>query len=108
MNDAQERHESNVPNHEPADNRIEQGIRSFTDRVSDLFRQGNRRRFQLKNSQGKALFSLPLTVAVLIGLLLLWRAPLLVLIAVVVALVLKTQFVLTRERDGELAEPHGE
>jgi hypothetical protein len=113
MSDQNSNHEhdtasSNVPGHEPAENRIDQGIRSFTDRIADLFRQGNRRRFQLNNAQGNKIFSLPLTITVLIGLFLLWRLPFLVVIAVVVALVMKMQFVLTRSHDVEIVEPNGE
>jgi hypothetical protein len=100
--------ESNVPGHEPSENRIDQGIRSFTDRIADLFRQGNRRHFQLNNAQGNKIFSLPLTVTVLIGLFLLWRLPFLVVLAVVVALVMKMQFVLTRPHDVEIVEPDNE
>lgn len=99
---------SNVPNHEPGDNRIDSGIRSFTDRIADLWRQGNRRRFQLNHADGRKLFSLPLTVAILIGLFLLWRVPFLLVIAVVVGLVMKMQFVVTRDHDVEIVEPTNE
>ena len=99
---------SNVPNHEPGENRIDQGIRSFTDRIADLWRQGNRRRFQVNRPDGSELFGLPLTVTVLIGLFLLWRVPFLLVIAVVVGLVMKMQFVVTRPQDGEIVEPSNE
>ncbi len=83
----------------------ETAIKRIFDRIGDLIRQGNRRRLELRNPQGGAIFSLPLTIAVLIGVFLLWRVPLLLVIAVVVALVLKAQFVFTRDPDVEIIDP---
>lgn len=111
MNETGQTTDNNAPddgvneNRQATDNKIENGIRDFTDRIGELFRQGNRRRFELHNSEGKALFSLPLTIAVLIGLFLLWRLPVLLIIAAVAALFLKAKFVLTREHVTEIVEP---
>lgn len=105
MNEGNDTRRSNVPNHEVHDNKIEQAIRDVTERIVELFRRGNRRRFELKSSQGRTIFGLPLILAAIIALFLLWRVPLLLVIAVVVALVVKAQFVLTRESDGEIVDP---
>jgi hypothetical protein len=90
------------------ENRIDKTIHDFTERVSELFREGNQRRFEVRNPQGQKLFGLPLVFAVLIGLFLLWRVPVLLIVAVVVALVLKFQFVITGESKSEMGEPNGE
>ena len=114
MNDSGQATDNNVPdngvneNRHASDNKIENGIRDFTDRIGELFRQGNRRRFELHDAEGKAIFSLPLTIAVLIGLFLLWRLPVLLIIAAVAALFLKAKFVLTREHGTEIVEPNDE
>ena len=65
-----------------------------------------RRLFLIKDREGKTLFSTPLLLAALVGLLLLvWAAPLLV-IAVVGALLFKYEFVIVKEVKKTPQEPH--
>jgi hypothetical protein len=51
----------------------------------------------LRSRNGKIVFRLPLTIAIIIGLLLLWSAAPLLLIAFIIALALRVQFIITRE-----------
>lgn len=91
------------------DNKIDSAIHDFTERISELFRQGNRRRLEVKNPEGRTLFGLPLLIAAVIGLFLLWRVPVLLIVAVVVALVMKFQFVIVEESEANpTVEPDGE
>ncbi len=65
--------------------------------LSRLWREGNRRQFVLRGSDSRTLLRVPLTLAVLFALLLLWKAAPLLIVAIVVAFVLKVEFVVTKE-----------
>ena len=68
---------------------------------SRLTAAGNKRQFIIRNKHDQTVLHLPLTIAVVIGLFLLWQALPLVMITFIVALVLKMQFVITVEGPAE-------
>ena len=72
-------------------------LRSSLSGVSRLWREGNRRQFVLRGSDSRTFLRVPLTLAVLFALFLLWKAAPLLIVAIVVAFVLKVQFVITKE-----------
>lgn len=72
-------------------------VGEFTAALGRLIERGNSRQFILRTADGRTLLRLPATLAVFFGLLLLWKAAPLLLIAVVVALVLKVQFIIASD-----------
>jgi len=66
-----------------------------------LVREGNRRQLALRNRNGIVLVRLPLTVAALIGLFLLWKLwPLLLLLVIVLFALRGSVVILRREASG--------
>ncbi|UCH24516.1 MAG: DUF4342 domain-containing protein [Trueperaceae bacterium] len=96
---------SNQNSHEEAKTETPQGswndlgssLNALFAKLGQLIKEGNRRQFMLRSRNGKVVFRLPLTIAVIIGLLLLWSAAPLLLIAFIIALALRVQFIVTRE-----------
>lgn len=72
-------------------------LSTVLERLGALLSEGNHRQLIVRNEGNRTLLRLPLTVAVLLGLFLLWKATTLVVIAFIVALVLKVQFVVTHD-----------
>ena len=65
--------------------------------LNRLWREGKRRQLVLRGSDSRTLLRVPLTLAVLFALFLLWKAAPLLIVAIVVAFVLKVEFVVTKE-----------
>ena len=70
---------------------------SIRAQLATLIRRGNRRQLVLRNAEGAMLLRLPLTLAVVVGLLLLWQAAPLLLGAFILALLFRVQFLITSE-----------
>jgi|GEM_PF-6860522 len=68
---------------------------------SRLLREGNRRQLLLRNASGRTVLRLPLTATALIALFLLWRVPILLILAVLIALALRVQMAIYREENVE-------
>lgn len=58
-----------------------------------LWHEGNRRQLALRNRSGATLFRLPLMLALLIGLFLLWKAAPLLILGVILVFALRASFV---------------
>ena len=65
--------------------------------LNRLWREGNRRQFVLRGRDSRTFLRVPLTLAVLLALFLLWKAAPLLIVAIIIAFVLKVQFVITKE-----------
>lgn len=78
---------------------LKQGIQGLFVQVGSLFKAGNQRQFILRSAKDRNVFRLPLSFAVLILFFLLWQAAPLVIIAFIVALVTKMQFVIVKNND---------
>ncbi len=74
-------------------NSLEAALRAAVRGVGRLLREGNRRQLLLRDRDGRTLFRLPLTIAALIGLFLLWKAAPLLILAVIVVFALRASFV---------------
>ncbi|HEX7021895.1 MAG TPA: DUF4342 domain-containing protein [Trueperaceae bacterium] len=89
-------------NHQPEGQGPKGGFQEFLNQlvrgVRQLIAEGNRRHLVVRSQRGSTVLRLPLTAAVLIVLVVAWLQllPILV-IAVVVALVMRMQFSLTKE-----------
>ena len=66
-----------------------------------LIREGNRRQLALRNRKGDVMVRLPLTVAALIGLFLLWKLWPLLLLLVIVLFALRGSLVILRRETSE-------
>jgi len=75
-------------------NSLWNSLRCGRSRLATLIRAGNRRQLVLRNAEGVTLLRLPLTLAVIVGLFLLWQAAPLLLVAFILALALRVQFLI--------------
>lgn len=81
-------------------------IQSVTNALKNLWHKGNTRQLLLKNKHGNIIMRLPLSVAVLLTvLLILSRLAAPALIVFIILMVMKYQFVLSREHDVEIIDP---
>lgn len=64
--------------------------------LSHLWREGSKRQLAMRSRSGRTVFRLPLTVAALIALFLLWKAAPLLLLGIIVVLALRGSFVVLR------------
>ncbi len=78
-----------------------EGVQAAARAVVTLVREGNRRQLALRKQGGDPLVRLPLTVAVLVGLVLLWWSWPLLVLALVLILALRGSVVILRR------EPRG-
>lgn len=78
-------------------NNLRRGLSLPRAQLAALIRRGNRRQLVLRNAEGAMLLRLPLTLAVVVGLLLLWQAAPLLLVAFLLALAFRVQFLITSE-----------
>lgn len=95
MNEAQPPH----TDQQGLGNNLKSTAREVWRQAKRLFQRANQRQLLLKNREGKTLVSLPLSFALILGFLLLWRASLLLIALIALALILRMQFVVTK--DGE-------
>ncbi|MDQ3457930.1 MAG: DUF4342 domain-containing protein [Deinococcota bacterium] len=72
-------------------------LRELARALSRLVERGNDRQLILRSADDRTLLRIPVTLAVLLGLVLLWQATPFVIVAVVVALALKVQFIVATE-----------
>lgn len=70
--------------------------RTFWRALARLVREGNRRQLAFRNRRGETVFRLPLTVAVLIAIFLIWEALPLLILLLVVAFALRGSLVVLR------------
>jgi hypothetical protein len=77
--------------------RSQSGYKRLLDTLEAFFSKlttaGNKRQFIIRNKHDQTVLRLPLTVAAIIGLFLIWQALPLVVVTFIVALFLKMQFV---------------
>lgn len=66
--------------------------------LNTLIARGNARQLIVRSADDRTLLRLPVTIAVLLGALLLWQAAPLVIVAVIVALALKVQFIVASDK----------
>jgi hypothetical protein len=78
-------------------NVLRRSPRQLREQLAKWIRTGNRRQLVLRNAEGATLLRLPLMLAVVVGLLLLWQAAPLLLVAFIVALALRVQFLIAGE-----------
>lgn len=80
-------------------------LRELTQGFSKLIDKGNKRQLILRSADNRTFLRTPLTLAVILGLVLLWRAAPLLIVAVIVALFVKVQFIIATDLAGETAPP---
>jgi len=85
-------------------NVLRRGQHQLREQLAKGIRAGYRRQLVLRNAAGATLLRLPLTLAVVVGLLLLWQAAPLLLVAFIVALAFRVQFLIAGEVDGKTAD----
>jgi len=78
-------------------NVLRHGLRQLREQLAKGIRAGYRRQLVLRNAEGATLLRLPVTLAILLGLLLLWQAAPLLLVAFIVALAFRVQFLIAGE-----------
>jgi len=76
--------------------RVGEIARATWSALGHLFKEGNRRQLALRKRDGEVLVRLPLTVAALIALFLLWKAWPLLLLALIAVLALRGSVVILR------------
>lgn len=72
-------------------------LRELARVLSRLVERGNRRQLILRSADDRTLLRIPVTLAVLLGLVLLWQAAPFLIVALVVALALKVQFIVASD-----------
>jgi len=80
--------------------RLSGALNRLSAQLARLVRAGNRRQLVLRNAADVTLLRTPVTLAVVVGLLLLWWAAPLLLAAFILALVFRVRFIISSEVEG--------
>jgi fatty acid desaturase len=80
-------------------------LKELAQGFSKLIGKGNNRQLIVRNATNRTLLRIPLTLAVILGLVLVWRAAPLLIVAFIVALFLKVQFIIATDLASETAPP---